>query len=165
MRKSVPTVALLGWGRAGKDEAGIWLGKNTALRYVGSSSNVACPMIAAELGITEEEAWNTRHQNRAFWKDWADKYRGDDGSKLCRAILEKGDIVVGLRDKFELDCCKREGLLDIIVWIDRPVPQDFTVTFSVDDCDIVIRNHGTIEEFHQKLQRWVDFSGIPLKTS
>jgi len=163
MKKDRPVIGFMGYGRAGKDTAGEWLGNNSDLKYIGSSSNVVCPYIAAALGISEEEAWATRHKNREFWKTWCDEFRKNDYARMCRLILERGDIVIGLRDKKEIECCRAEGLVDLFVWIDRPVEVDPTVTFGPDDCDVVIRNYGTLDEFYTKLRRFMNFAGIKLK--
>jgi len=160
----LPRLAILGYGRAGKDEAGRWLGEHTDLRYAGSTSQVVCPLIAKDLGISEQEAWDTRHQNRIYWKDWCNNYGADDPAKLARYCLYRGDIVVGLRDKVELAAIKAEGLIDLYIWIDHNVPVDPTVTFTVDDCDIVIRNHGTPGQLHEKLGRLAIAMGLDVRS-
>jgi hypothetical protein len=158
-----PKIALLGYGRAGKDTAGAWLGEHTPLRYVGSTSQVICPMIAKELDIPVEEAWRTRHQHRMFWYEWANAYRRDDPAKLAKKCLEQGDMVVGLRDIIELNACKAAGLFDLIIWIDRDVPHDPTVTFTKEDCDIVVCNNTDLPTFYARLARLCRFAGIEVK--
>lgn len=156
-----PRIALLGNGRAGKDTAGGWLGLFTPLRYVGSTSRVICPLIAKDLGITPEEAWAGRHANRKYWYDWANEYRKDDATKLARACLESGDIVVGLRADYELAACTDVALFDLVVWVENPrVPPDPTVTFTSKDCDIIIVNDGELPAFYDKLRALCRFSRI-----
>lgn len=156
----VPKIALLGYGRCGKDTAGEWLGKHTPLRYMGSTSSVICPLIAAELGVPVQEAWETRHNNRKFWYEWANNYRRDNPAKLAEFCLETGDMVVGLRDKFELECCRQKKLFDLTIWIHRDVPVDPTVTFSRTDCDVVVDNTGTLDEYYARLAKLVKFAGL-----
>lgn len=160
MRK-LPKIAILGYGRAGKDEAGAWLGRNTPLIYTGSTSQVLCPLIAIELGISEEEAWNTRHANREYWFEFGNNYRKGDPAKIARKCLLASDMVIGLRDKEELQACKDARLFDLIIWIHRlGTPVDPTVTFSRNDCDLIIDNVGTLKEYHQKLHKLAKFAGL-----
>lgn len=161
-----PTVALCGPGRAGKDEAGKFLGKNTCLTYIGSLSWVALPYMAKILGICEQEAWETRHDRRVEWYEALNEYRKDDPTRLVRDSLARGTIVVGVRDRLEIVESRREGLLTHILWIDRPgIPRDPTITYGPGDCDQVILNDGTLPEFHGQLLAWCAQHNIPLKSS
>lgn len=158
----IKRLAIVGYGRAGKDTTGEYIGKLTSLRYVGSTSNIICPLIAAEQGITPEEAWNIRHDgdNRVFWYNRANEYRKDDPAKIIKASLDKGEIVIGIRDILELDAMKQQNLVDLIIWIERRVPMDVTVTFKRDDCDIIIENNGTIPELYARIEKFVKFAGL-----
>jgi hypothetical protein len=102
----------------------------------------------------------TRHKERKFWYEWANEYRKDDPAKLAKKCLEKGDMVIGLRDKLELQACKDANLFDLIIWIERNVEPDPTVTFSRDDCDVIIDNNGTISQLQKKLSRLVNLDGV-----
>jgi hypothetical protein len=158
----LPKIALLGMGRAGKDEAGKWFGKYTPLKYVGSTSMVICPMIAAERGMDVKECWKNRHQERMLWYSWANHFRRDNPAKLAQTCLEVGDLVIGMRDKLELQACKDIDLFDLIVWINRDVPDDPTVTFRREDCDIIIDNNESLDVFFTKLKRLAQFAGVPV---
>jgi len=155
-------VAVLGYGRAGKDTAAMWLGMHVyGCHYVGSTSDVVNPLIARERGMTPEENWATRHQNRKFWYDWCNEFRKDDPTKIARATMETGgNIIVGLRDKAELEACRNAKLFGIVIWVDNPrVPPDPTVTFTRSDCDIVVDNDGSFAKFFSKLTRLFTFAG------
>lgn len=159
-----PRIALCGMGRAGKDTAGEYLGRITELRYVGSLSQILCPLIAEEQGVTPEEAWANRHAQRVFWYEWANEYRKHDPARLIKESLSKGEIVVGVRDRRELFAARDEGLLDQVVWIERPgVPVDPTVTYTQADCDVTIYNTSDLAALYAKLQRWALFSRLPLR--
>lgn len=156
-----PRIAIVGWGRAGKDEAGKILSRLSSLRYSGSTSNVVCPLIAAELGLTPEEAWATRHANRQFWKDWCDNYRRDDPARIIRKLLETSDMAIGIRGKEELLCAQREGLVSLTVWIENPrVPPDYTVEFDHTLADLVIHNDSNLTLYNTRLRRLANFAGL-----
>lgn len=159
-----PKIAILGFGRAGKDTAGEIIGKMSPLRYVGSTSQVVCPMIAKDLGLTPEAAWADRHNNRMYWWRWCNEYRKDDPTKIARASLATGDLVVGLRDAIELEACKAAKLFDLILWINRDVPVDPTVTFRREDCDVVIDNNDDLPTLEKRLARLLRFAGVPVTT-
>ncbi|NIN68084.1 MAG: hypothetical protein GTO63_25935 [Anaerolineae bacterium] len=90
------------------------------------------------------------------------EYREGDPSRLIRDCLSHSDIVCGPRDKAELLAAKGEGLIDLIVWVDRDVPEDPTVTYSIDDADIVVRNRGTLLQYEERLARLMKALRIPL---
>ena len=156
IQSNTPQVLFVGWGRAGKDEAAQFAEAHLGLRYGGSFSWHAKEHIAKLLGVHPMTAWEQRHKNRQFWKDECDKLRQEDQCYLARKVLKDGDIGAGLRDRVEFDAVVRERLFDRIVWVDRPgTPEDFTVTFTVADVIAagghVIKNDGTLMEYHRKL--------------
>lgn len=163
MSGKLPTVMFGGYGRAGKDTAGKFLGRVSPLRYVGSTSWWAKGIVARELGVCEQEAWDTRHQNRQAWKDILNRHRAGDPTNLIRLSLTHGEIVVGVRELYEITAGREQGLLTHVVWIDNPgVPVDFTTGYGPGDCDLVISNDGTIDEFHGRLLDWFKVAKIPL---
>lgn len=145
-------ILFTGYGRAGKDEAAAYVAKITGLRYAGSFSWAALPYVAERLGLHPQVAWETRHTMRKQWYDYCNELRAPDATILARLVLAQGDVTAGLRDKVELDACKAAGLFDEIVWVERPgTPVDPTVTFGPQDCDRILVNEGTLEEYHAKL--------------
>lgn len=156
-----PKIAIVGYGRAGKDTAGYFLSTITALRYTGSMSNVVCPLIAKEKGISAEEAWSKRHAERDYWKNWCDEYRKDDPTKIIRACLDVADIVVGVRGDLELYTAQASGLIHTTVWIGNPrVKVDPTVDFVEEDCDLTIYNDGDYAKFYRRLTNFARFAGL-----
>ncbi len=150
MTGKLPTVAFCGWGRAGKDTAGKFLGRVSPLRYIGSLSWVGKAEVARRLGLCEQEAWETRHDRRQDW------YR-------IRDSLALGEIVVGVRDAAELAAARSAGLITHAVWVHKPdVPKDPTTTYGPGDCDLTIRNDSTVDDFHGKLLDWFRIAEIPL---
>lgn len=159
MRNGKPVLALCGYGRAGKDTSAEWFRDNTCLQFKGGCSWTARQYMANRLSedlgrlVTVAEVYDRRHEDRMKWYNYMNEYRKDDPARLIRDVLKHSDLVCGVRDRAELLAARDTGLLDLIVWIDRDVPVDPTVTYSIDDCDIVIRNHGTVPELHRRLEK------------
>ena len=165
MNGTLPTVMFGGFSRAGKDTAGKFLGQVSLLRYIGSLSWVGKGVVASALGLCEQEAWDTRHQHREEWYRILNEYRRSDHARLVKDSLMLGEIVVGLRDRDELSECRRQNLLTHTVWIDNPrVAKDPTTTYGPEDCDLVIANDSSIEDFHRKLLSFFRDKKIPLRS-
>lgn len=161
-------VAWLGWGRAGKDEAGLWLGGNSELVYPGGGcSLVAKPLIAAALGMSEEQCYAERHQSRLFWYHFLNAVRDIvRPTILTEMVLARGDMVTGIRSAPELQVAVADGFVDKTVWVHRPDnPADPTVEYDELDCEHVIINPGdNIPDYYAKLRRLCgDRFGISLK--
>ncbi len=156
MPDRLPTIALCGDSRSGKDCAGAFIGQITSLRYVGSLSWIGRKVAMEALGIsTDEEYQATRHQRRMELKDFFDLYRKDDPTRLVRDSLALGEIVVGIRDKVELEAARDERLIDHFIWIENPYVQpDPTVTYTADACDLSIRNNSSLAAFYVELMYW-----------
>jgi hypothetical protein len=159
-----PTIAILGRGRAGKDTAGEWFGSYTDLVYTGSTSMPLCMLIATKKNIPLDVCWKSRHAEREYWYNFANELRANDPTLLARISLELGDMVIGLRDDFELQACKDAGLFDLVIWIERDVPVDPTLKFDSSACDIIIENNTTIPELHIKLQNLCKFAGLAVSS-
>lgn len=158
----LPNVAICGYGRVGKDTVGKILRRKTPLKYSGSLSWVGLPYMAKRLGVCEQEAWEERHENRELWKQYLDEYREGDPSKLIRESLERGQLVVGVRDVAELKAARAEGLLDHIIWVHKEgTPVDSTVTYTASDCDMVFCNNGTKEELEHEVDLLIGRIDIP----
>lgn len=160
MRNGRPVLAIVGHGRAGKDTAAEFLRDHTNLRFKGGCSYTGCQYVAEKLGLSWHEAWRTRHERRMEWYRLLNEYREGDPSRLVRDCMEHSDIVCGVRDCMEMQACKKEGLFDLVVWIDRPVPIDPTVTFTIEDADVIVRNYSGFEDFYERLKRFSKILGI-----
>lgn len=161
-----PRIALCGPGRCGKDTAAEWLHENTRLNYVMSTSEVIAPVAAERLGLTVEAAFARRHEDRALWCRLGKEMRASDPAFLVRTVLDKGsDIVVGVRDRQEIVTASLEGLVDLVVWIDRRVPFDPTLEYGPELCDIRITNDDSLDEFHGKLAALARFARLETVSS
>lgn len=159
MRHGKLVLAFVGMGRAGKDTAAEWFRDHTNLVYRGGCSWTGRHYMAERLSadedrlVTPDEAYARRHEDRLKWYHYLNDYRSQDSALLIRDCLSHSDIICGIRDRAELCAAKAEGLLDLVIWIDRDVPRDLTVTFSIEDADIVVRNHSTVDVYYWRLER------------
>ena len=129
-------ICIGGYGRHGKDFLAEILDRITHLRYGGSTSWAALPYVAQVLGVHPQVAWETRHSNRQFWFDYCNHLRKDNPCFLIEKVLEQGDMVVGLRDKAEIDALKERGLVGTYIWVEawpRVITGDATVPFGPED--------------------------------
>lgn len=158
-------ILIVGPAGAGKDTACLYLARITRLRFAGTTSFYLAKYVAARLGLSEEEAYRTRHQNRNLWHRVGNEVRKRDPGLLVRQSLEHAEIIGGVRDLREIEVCRGEQLVDLIVWIaNNRVREDSTLHFSERDCDIVVPNHWALEEFHQRLLQLARFAALPLAT-
>lgn len=155
-----PRICFCGPSESGKDESAHYLAAHTNLTYAGSTSIFLAPFVAEKLGLSVEEAFARRHEDRKFWYDLGNRLRNEDPGVLARKALAAGDILAGFRDREEIHWLKQRNLVDLFVWIDRPVDPDPTQKYGPEECDIVIQNHGTLAEFYPRLRRLALFAGI-----
>jgi hypothetical protein len=150
----------VGHGRCGKDEAGIWFGRNTTLKFAGTTSKYLCPFVAEHLGIPEHEAYQKRHDPgmREVWWDIGKRVRFNDPGVLLRTAFANGDVSGGVRDYEE--AVRAHEHCDLVVWINRDVPVDPTVEFDSSMADIVIENLWGLPEYHRKLEALAKCLGV-----
>ena len=153
-------LALSGPSQCGKDTVAEWFRDNCGLRYGRSTSAVICPHIAAEDGISFEEAFARRHEDRERWFRKGIELRKDDPAALVREVVKDGDIVVGVRDGAEFRAARDQGLFRLSIWIDRDVPDDPTLTYGPEECDLRLDNFDGIPELHRRLERLARGLGI-----
>ena len=156
-----PKILFVGYGRSGKDTAAQFLHGRGALRYGGSTSWAALPLMAAYFGRHPMEVWDCRHVCRETWKRQCDGFRSQgDQCILIRRALETGNMITGVRGLPEIDAAIAEKLFDSIVWIDNPrVAKDFTVDFGQDKATDVIRNNGSLAKFYAHVLDWAKGKG------
>lgn len=154
-------ILLVGYGRAGKDEGLNYLAALTRLRNAGCTSVYLAKYVARELGISESEAYQTRHQRRDEWYRIGNELRANDPGILLREALANGPLTGGVRDLEEIVEARRCNLVDLIVWVENVlVPTDNTVKFGPEHCDVIVQNNGTLDEYQDKLRRLVAFAGL-----
>jgi len=160
MATALPTIALCGPGRSGKDECAQWLAANTPLRFGRSTSQVIAPHVAERLGVSVPEAFARRHEDRQLWFSVGNELRLHDPTFLVRECLRDGEIVVGMRNRDEVIAARSRRLIDLFVWITRDVPRDPTQAYGPELCDIEVENRGTLAELFDRLEALTRFAGL-----
>jgi len=154
-------IGVAGYGRAGKDETGAYLARRYNLGYCGSLSRFFLPLWAASLDAPPTLVWRTRHRHRRYWFEWCNKLREFDPAVLCRTSAAWSDMAVGCRDKIELEAAKKEGIVQEWWWIDRTGnPVDPTVTYTADDCDVVLTNDGDLAKLYATIDERMAALGV-----
>ena len=163
VNKNFPKLLILGSARHGKDTFAELLRDNFGLRFKSSSQAAADIFIFNELKgkygyTTPEQCFEDRVNHRGEWHDMICEYNKEDRAKLAKGILEHADCYVGMRDRLEIEESMRQGLFDLIVWVDasKRLPLESSDSFNIDiSCaDVIIENNTTFEEFKTKVQRF-----------
>lgn len=163
-----PKLLIVGYGRHGKDYLAERIEDKTQLRYGGSTSWAALPHVAASLNMHPQRAWESRQLHRDYWFDFCNFLRRDDPLFLIREVLCSGDLVVGIRDKEEMHAARESGLFRRIIWVDayrRLGTVDTTVKFGPADCDEIISNNGSRDDFEPAINSLIERLALPLKES
>jgi hypothetical protein len=62
-----------------------------------------------------------------------------------------------MRDRNEIEECMKQGIFDLIVWVDASdrLPMEDASSFNIDKtcADIIVENNGTYEQFREKVLR------------
>lgn len=149
--------------RHGKDSFAEILNEHFGLSFQSSSQAAANIFLYDSLKDkygykTPEECFEDRVNHRAEWKTMICHYNKDDRAKLAKEILKNSDCYVGMRDREEINECMRQGLFDIIIWVDASdrLPLESSDSFDIDKtcAHIIIENNGTFEEFKEKVLRF-----------
>ena len=152
-------IMAVGPGRSGKDTFCDFFEKTFVCKNVGTCSKYLAKYVAEDMGLTEETAYANRHASdeiRCIWKAKGDEVRKDDPGKIIKEMIDAGEdslniVCGGPRDLVEIEACRKEKLVDLIVWIKRDVKIDPTLKFDECHTDITVLNNGTLEEFYEKL--------------
>jgi len=160
--KTTPKLLILGHQRHGKDTFAEILHEEFGLTFVSSSQAAADIFIYDELKDkygykTSEECFEDRVNHRAEWYNMICEYNVSDRARLAKGILENSDCYVGMRDRDEIDECMKQGLFDIIIWVDASerLPQEDPSSFNIDKscADIIVENNLDFERFKEKVIR------------
>lgn len=155
--------AILGHARHGKDTVAELLQRlDPSLRFISSSRFALDKVIWPAIGhryATKEECFEDR-LNLPVRKEWYDlitAYNTPDRARLASELMEEHDVYVGLRNREELLECKRQGLFDVILWVDRsihmPPESEKSCTVLPTDCDLVIDNNHDLQDTMDQLTK------------
>jgi hypothetical protein len=160
--KVLPKVCIVGSARWGKDSMAEILRDNFGLKFISSSQAAADIFIYDELKVkygykTPEECFEDRVNHRAEWYELICEYNKNDKARLAKGILEKANCYVGMRDSSEIKECIKQGLFDLIIWVDASerLPPESADSFNITklDADVIVENNGTYDEFLEKVMR------------
>jgi dephospho-CoA kinase len=155
-------ILIIAHARHGKDTFAELLNEMFGLKFKSSSQAAADIFIFDALKDkygyeTPEQCFEDRVNHRAEWYNMICDYNKDDKAKLAKGILELSDCYVGMRDRGEIEECLRQGLFDLIIWIDASyrLPLESPESFNIDKscADIIIDNNGTFDEFKARVAR------------
>ena len=157
-----PKLLIIGAARWGKDSMAEILNEEFGFKFKSSS------LAASEIFLydalkdkygykTPEECFEDRINRRSEWYTLICEYNKDDKTRLAKEILKEADCYVGMRDDKEIEECMKQGLFDLIIWVDasKRLPLESSYSFNIDIslADIIIENNGTFEEFREKVVR------------
>lgn len=160
--KKFPVMLIIGSARHGKDSLAEIMNEEYGLTFVSSSQAAADIFLYDRLkdkyGYQNSvECFEDRVNHRQEWYEAICDYNKDDRARLAKGILEMADCYVGMRDRDEIKECIKQGLFDIIIWVDASerLPQEPASSFNIDKtcADIIVENNGTYEEFREKVVR------------
>ncbi len=155
-------ILIIAHKRWGKDTLAEILRDNFGLKFESSSQAAADIFIFDKLKgkygyETSEQCFEDRVNHRSEWYEMICEYNKEDRARLAKGILENSDCYVGMRDREEINECIKQGLFDLIIWVDasKRLEEEGKDSFNIDvSCaDIIVDNNGTVEEFTQRVIR------------
>jgi dephospho-CoA kinase len=153
---------IIGNARHGKDTVAELLKEYYGISFISSSQACADIFIYDALKDkygyqTPEECFLDRVNHRDEWYRMICDYNKDDKARLAKEILKYNNTYVGMRDWSEIQECLKQGLFDLVIWVDASerLPQESAESFNITkaDADIIIENNGTLEELKERIQR------------
>lgn len=160
--KIFPTLLVIGNATHGKNTFAEILRDEFGLKFISSSQAAADIFIYDELKEkygykTPEECFEDRVNHRGEWKTMICDYNKDDRAKLAKGILANSDCYVGMRDWEEIDECMRQGLFDLIIWVDAserlPLESEDSFNITKECAHIIVENNTDLESFREKVLR------------
>ena len=153
---------VLGHCRHGKDSMAEILRDEFGMTFESSSQSAAdiflYDLLKEKYGYkTPEECFEDRVNHREEWYLAICDYNKDDRARLAKGILQRSDCYVGMRDRDEIEECLKQGIFDLVIWVDASdrLPNEDASSFNIDKtcADVIIENNGTYEQFKEKAIR------------
>lgn len=160
--KNYPKLLIIGAARWGKDSLAEILNEEFGYTFESSSQSAAniflYDLLKDKYGYTTtEECFEDRVNHRQEWYEAICEYNKEDKARLAKGILERSDMYVGMRDRDEIEECMKQGLFDLIIWVDASdrLPMEDASSFNIDKscADIIVENNGSYELFKEKVLR------------
>jgi hypothetical protein len=162
IESGMPKLLIVGAARWGKDTFAELLAEEFKYTFESSSQAAADIFLYDELKDkysyeTPEECFEDRMNHRPEWYLSICNYNKDDRARLAKGILERTDCYVGMRDRDEITECMKQGLFDLIIWVDASerLPLEDSSSFNIDKscADIIIENNDDYETFRKRVVR------------
>jgi len=160
--RKLPKIVIVSHGRWGKDTCAEIL-EEFGFRSYDSSREAAKAILPSLNNILDdkypdsEAAWADRHghtgeiSHRDLWFRLIREYNQENPARLASEIMNKAEIYCGMRSDIELEASVKQGIFDIVLWVDsskRLPPEPKTSNkITPEMADIIIDNNGTEEEF------------------
>ena len=157
-----PKLLVIGHCRHGKDSLAEILNEEFGYTFESSSQSAAniflYDLLKDKYGYkTPEECFEDRVNHRQEWYEAICEYNKDDKAKLAKGILERSDAYIGMRDREEIVESLRQGIFDLVVWVDASerLPMEDASSFNIDKscADIIIENNNDYESFKKSVIR------------
>ena len=155
-------LCIVGHCRHGKDSLAEILNEEFGYTFESSSQSAANIFLYVLLKDkydykTPEECFEDRVNHRQEWYEAICEYNKDDKARLAKGILERSDAYIGMRDREEIEECMRQGIFDLIIWVDASerLPMEDASSFNIDKscADIIIENNNDYESFKKSVIR------------
>lgn len=153
-------IFIIGHGRHGKDTVAEFLKERFDLHGT-SSSEMANELfmfdfMKDEFGYkTKAACYADRGNHRDLWYDKIVEYNTPDLSAMGKAISYDHEVYIGIRNKEELDACREEGLVDIVIGVYDPrkslEPKSSMTIDIFEESDIIIPNSGTLQDLENRV--------------
>jgi len=163
MKKETNKLLIVGSARHGKDSMAEILRDKFGMTFESSSQAAAdiflYDLLKDKYGYkTSEQCFEDRMNHRPEWYEAICDYNKEDRARLAKGILQRTDCYVGMRDRDEIRECIKQGLFDLIIWVDASgrLPEEPSASFNIDKscADVIVENNGTYEEFYEKVLRF-----------
>ena len=152
-----PKLLILGYARHGKDTFAEILSSKYDFKFTSSSEFVGREVMWNNWGIAKyssfEEMFEDRVNHRILWMEMISAYNTPDKTMTAKTMIERDgfDMYVGMRRLDELEACRKAGIFDFIIWVDRSdhlPPEVSSMDITADNCqpDFIIDNNGSLKD-------------------
>lgn len=155
-------LCIIGEARSGKDTMAEILKEEFGYTFESSSMAAArifiFDMLKDKYGYkTFESCYEDRVNKRKEWYELIVNYNTPDKSRLAKEIMKNSDVYVGMRHSEEIETCRKEGVFDLVIYVDsegRTEPESTdSCTITKVDADIIIENKDDYDSFREKVIR------------